>query len=281
MLKIGSYNELVVERAVDFGLYLNPKEDEVLLPAKYVPENAGPGDLLRVFVYTDSEDRPVATTLEPKAVVGEFAFLTVKDVTPIGTFLDWGLEKDLFVPKSEQQDRMYKGKKYVVKVCLDEETQRVYATTRITVNCDKDTGELHEGQKVRMMIHNITTMGIMAVIENRWTGMLYRNETYETLSIGDTRDGYINRIREDGKIDLALKKPGYTSVADSSERVLERLAASGGFIPCHDKSSPDEIRKVFSMSKKEFKRVVGGLYKNGRIEIKDNGISLREQPEKA
>lgn len=276
MLKIGSYNELVVERVVDFGLYLNPKEDEVLLPAKYVPENAGPGDTLRVFVYTDSEDRPVATTLEPKAVVGDFACLTVKDVTPIGSFLDWGLEKDLFVPKSEQQERMRPGKKYVVKVCLDEETGRVYATTRIAANCDRNLEELSEGKKVDLLVYTHTSIGIMAVVDNRWSGMLYKSETFETLSAGDRRTGYINRIREDGKIDLALKKPGYTSVADSSGRVLERLEESGGFIPCHDKSSPDEIRRVFSMSKKEFKRVIGGLYRSGRIEIKDDGIRLRQ-----
>jgi len=145
MLKIGSYNELVVERAVDFGLYLNQKPDEVLLPLKYVPVNTRPGDILRVFVYTDSEDRPVATTLEPKAVVGEFAYLLVKDIALFGAFMDWGLEKDILVPSSQQQDRMKAGKSYVVKVCLDEMTSRVYGTNRITHNCDKNPKDLSEG----------------------------------------------------------------------------------------------------------------------------------------
>lgn len=275
MLNIGSYNELVVEREVDFGFYLNPKEDEVLLPSKYVPENTRPGDTLRVFVYTDSEDRPVATTLEPTAVVGEFACLTVKDLTPIGAFLDWGLEKDLLVPRNQQQERMQAGKKYVVKVCLDETTQRVYATTHITQNCDKNTDELTEGQKVRLLIYGVTKIGFMAVIENRCCGLLYKNETYETLSVGDKVDGYVTRIREDGKVDLTLKKPGYTSVLDSSEKIMTILAKSGGFVPCHDKSSPEEIKKIFSMSKKEFKRTIGTLYKNGRIDIGENGISLK------
>ncbi len=147
MLKIGSFNDLVVERMVDFGLYLNPKPDEVLLPLKYVPENTRPGDTLRVFVYTDSEDRPVATTLEPEAVVGEFAYLQVKDVASFGAFLDWGLEKDLLVPSSQQQDRMKVGKRYIVKVCLDELTGRVYGTNRITQNCEKESqGSVRRGK---------------------------------------------------------------------------------------------------------------------------------------
>jgi uncharacterized protein len=275
MIAIGSYNELVVERAVDFGVYLNPKADEVLLPSKYVPENTQPGDTLRVFVYTDSEDRPVATTLSPKAVVGDFAYLRVKEVTPFGAFLDWGLEKDLLVPTIEQQDRMKPGGKYVVKVCLDEKTHRVYATSRIARNCEKSPTDLFIGQKVNLLVYRFTQIGIMAVINNRYCGILYKSETYESLTMGEKREGYINRIRENGKIDLVLKKPGHQSITGSGENVMDILQNSNGFIPCHDNSTPDEIQRIFSMSKKEFKRAIGGLYKAGKIDITQEGIRMK------
>ena len=274
MLKIGSYNDLVVERIVDFGLYLNKKPDEVLLPLKYVPENTHPGDSLRVFVYTDSEDRPVATTLKPKAVVGEFAYLLVKDVASFGVFMDWGLEKDLLVPLNQQQDRMKAGKHYVVKVCLDQETGRVYGTNRITRNCEKIPTDLVEGQPVDLLIYGITKIGIKAVVNNRYSGLFYRSDVYASVSVGDKITGYISRIREDGKIDLTLKSPGYRSVRGSGTGILDILKKRGGFIPCHDKSSPEEIHRIFSMSKKEFKKAIGGLYKTGSILITDQGIRI-------
>ncbi len=277
MLKIGSYNELVVERKVDFGLYLNPKEEEVLLPSKYVPENTKAGDRLKVFVYTDSEDRPVATTLSPRAAVGEFAYLEARSNTPFGTFMDWGLEKDLLIPKSEQQAGMKVGGKYVVKVCLDGQTNRVYGTTRIAQNCEPPPPDLVQGQKVHLLVYSLTKIGIMAVVDNRCTGLLYRSETYEPLAIGDKRVGYIRKIRENGKIDLSLKEPGYASVTGSSSKVMDALKRAGGFIPCHDRSTPEKIERLFMMSKKEFKRTIGGLYKRGVIEIQDEGIRLKDQ----
>ncbi len=263
-----------VQTESDFGVYLNLGEDRVLLPNKYVPESLSIGDFIDVFVYTDSEDRLVATTLKPAGVVGDFVFLTAKDVAPFGTFMDWGLEKDLLVPKNEQQDRMTPGKKYLVKICRDDRTHRVYGTTKISANCDKNTRDLKVGQQVDLIIHTITAIGIMAVVDNRYYGMMYLNETYQKLFTGDTCKGYIMRIREDGKIDLSMKKPGYSSIPKSAEVILYRLNKSGGFIPCHDKSSPEEIRRQFSMSKKEFKRAVGNLYKRRLIELKNNGIAL-------
>lgn len=277
MLKIGSFNELVVEREVEFGLYLNPKEDEVLLPSKYIPENTNIGDTIRVFVYTDSEDRPVATTLEPKAVVGQFACLQVKDTTPIGAFMDWGLEKDLLIPNNEQVDPMSVGESHVVKVCLDKTTDRVYGTTLIAGHCDHDTSELVEGQKVSLLIYDITQIGIMAIIDNQYSGMLYKSETFEHVAKGDTKEGYVLKIRDDGKVDLSLKKPGYGSILTSSGIILNVLNNAGGFIPCHDKSSPEEIKNTFSMSKKEFKRTIGSLYKAGEIKIEDGGIRLKNK----
>ena len=272
--KIGRYNRLSVQTRSDYGVYLSFGEDRVLLPNKYVPEKLSIGDYLDVFVYTDSEDRLVATTLNPAGVVGDFVFLISKDVAPIGTFMDWGLEKDLLVPRNEQQDRMVPEKKYLVKICQDDRTHRIYGTTQISANCDKDTRGLKVGQQVDLILHSITTIGIMAVVDNRYYGMMYLNETYQKLFIGDTCKGYIMRLREDGKIDLSLKKPGYSSVPKSAEVILYRLNKSGGFIPCHDKSSPEEIRKRFSMSKKEFKRAVGTLYKKRLIELRNNGIAL-------
>jgi len=275
MLEIGKYNDLVVDTRVDFGLYLVSEEDRILLPQKYVDENVAIGDTIKVFVYTDSEDRPVATTLTPNGILGDFVFLEAKDVTSFGTFMEWGLEKDLLVPKSEQQDSMVPGKKYLTKICLDDMTGRVYGTTKISANCDKNHEDLKEGQKVDLLIHSFTQIGIMAVINNQYFGMLYRNETYQDLAIGDQCTGYIMRLREDKKIDLTLKEPGYNSVKGSAATIVTILKKAGGFSPCHDKSSPEEIKKTFSMSKKEFKRAVGGLFKKGILELKKNGIQLK------
>lgn len=275
MLKIGSYNDLIVGKSVEFGLYLNHEEGEILLPKKYVPEGINIGDTINVFVYTDSEDRLVAATLKPNGVVGDFVFLKAKDVVEFGTFMDWGLEKDLLVPKSEQKDKMIVGNKYLIKICFDEMTDRVYGTSKISVNCDKDISDLKEGKKVDLLINSLTKIGITAVIDNRYFGMLYSNETYQDLSIGDICTGYILRLREDNKIDLTLKEPGYSSVKGSSETILKILEQAGGFIPCHDKSSPEEIKKIFSMSKKEFKRAIGGLFKKGVLNLEENGIRLK------
>ena len=277
MLKIGSYNELVVQREVEFGLYLNPKEHEVLLPSKYVPKKIRIGDTIRVFVYTDSENRVIATTLEPKGIVGQFVYLEVKDVTQIGTFMDWGLEKDLLVPANEQVGKMRLGEKHVVKVCLDKVSNRIFATSRITSNCDTELSDLVNGQKVNLLIYDITKIGIMAVINNRYAGMLYKSETYQELSKGDSIMGYIVKIRDDGKVDLSLKKPGYGSVKKSSKVIIDALTKAGGFLPYNDKSSPDVIKHNFSMSKQEFKRTIGGLYKTGKINIMDNGIRFKKK----
>jgi predicted RNA-binding protein (virulence factor B family) len=282
MLKIGQYNELVVESRVEFGLYLDSDRGRILLPNKYVSDAFNIGDIIEVFVYTDSEDRLVATTLQPKGVVGDFVFLEAKDVASFGTFMDWGLEKDLLIPKSEQQDRMVPPEKYLVKICFDEGTGRVYGTAKISVNCDKNTQDLAAGQQVDLLIHSFSEIGIMAVVDNRYYGMLYRSETYQDLAIGDRCTGYIMRLRPDNKIDLTLKQPGYSSVKGSGETIVDILNTAGGFIACHDKSSPQEIKKIFSMSKKEFKRAVGGLFKQGILALEKDGIRLKQgaEPEK-
>ncbi len=273
MLIIGSYNDLVVEREVSFGFYLNPKEDEVLLPGKYAPKGLKPGDTIRVFVYTDSEDRPVATTLTPRAVVGDFACMTVVDTTSFGAFLDWGLEKHLLVPADEMSPRLRMGESHVVKVCLDPETQRVYATARLEWQFSKYMAGISEGDAVDLLIYRISDLGYQAVINNSHSGMLYKNDTPVPLAIGEKTKGFIHKIRDDGKIDLVLKQPGYASVPGSSDTVLDILERAGGFLPCHDKTSPEIIRKTFAMSKKEFKRSISRLYRERKIEISSTGIT--------
>jgi uncharacterized protein len=277
MLKIGEYNELVVDSRVDFGLYLDSDQGRILLPQKYVSDQFEIGDLITVFIYTDSEDRLVATTLKPEGIVGDFVFLKAKEIVSFGTFMDWGLEKDLLVPKSEQQDRMLPPRKYLIKICFDEQTSRVYGTAKISANCDKNTQDLRAGQPVDLLIHSISEIGIMAVVNNQYFGMLYKNEVYQDLAVGDRCKGYIMRLREDRKIDLTLKEPGYNSVRGSGETIVSLLEQAGGFIPCHDKSSPEEIKAVFSMSKKEFKRAVGGLFKQGVLELNEKGIRLKQE----
>ncbi|MDX9788327.1 MAG: S1-like domain-containing RNA-binding protein [Desulfobacterales bacterium] len=275
MLTIGSYNALTVGRAVDFGLYLRAGEEEVLLPSKYVPQNTAIGDTLSVFVYNDSQDRPVATTLCPKAVVGDFAFLKVTAIASFGAFMDWGLEKDLLVPNNEQPTRMKAGRSYVVKLCLDEKTRRVFGTGRIARNCEIPPKDLIEGKKVDLLIYGHTKIGMMAIVDNRYSGMLTKENTRELLLIGTKTEGYISRIHEDGKIDLTLKPPGHRSIPNASVDIMALLVQSGGFIACHDKSPPDEIYRTFAMSKKEFKKAIGSLYKAGKITLTNQGIKIK------
>ncbi|HCY87369.1 MAG TPA: hypothetical protein DHV36_19705 [Desulfobacteraceae bacterium] len=273
---VGQYHDLAVENHSDYGVYLSFGRDRVLLPNKYVPEGLGVGEEIRVFVYTDSEDRPVATTLKPAGVVGDIVALKVRDTAAFGIFMDWGLEKDLLVPRSEQETRMEPGEIHLVKICLDTSSHRIYGSTLMKNFCTDTPQDLEPGQSVDILILRTSPIGYTAVINRACTGMLYRNETFEDLAIGDQRRGYVTQIRKDGKIDLTLKRPGYASVEGSALKILETLEAAGGFIPCHDKSSPDDIQAAFSMSKKEFKRAVGSLYKQGRITLhKNEGIRLK------
>ena len=272
---VGQFHTLPVKNLSDYGVYLSFGRDRVLLPNKYVPKDISLGEKVRVFIYTDSEDRPVATTLEPAGVVGDIVALRVKDTAAFGVFMDWGLEKDLLVPRSEQQGRMEQGETHLVKICLDNSSHRIYGTTLMTELCPEDPPSLAFGMAVDLIIHSITPIGYIALINHFCVGLLYENETFEDLSIGDRRRGYVLQVREDGKVDLTLKQPGYASVEGSALKILEILEANGGFSPCHDKSSPEDIQTGFSMSKKEFKRALGSLYKQGRITLhKTDGIRL-------
>ncbi len=272
---VGKYHTLEIIKRVDFGLYLDADGEEILLPIKYVPENANIGEHLRVFVYRDSEDRMIATTLEPIAVVGEFAALRVVATTSHGVFMDWGLEKDLFLPFSEQQQRMTTGKTYLVRIMLDHATDRVMGSARLDQFLDANPGDdLREDQEVQLTVWEYTEIGIKTVINNKYQGLLYRNEVFTDLHPGDKLTGYVKKVRDDGKVDVTLRKKGYEEVQDAQTLVYRKLQSNGGILPLTDNSAPEEISKWLGMSKKTFKKAVGGLYKAGKIRLTANAIQL-------
>lgn len=275
MLEIGKYNTLEVVKHVDFGIYLDSDKGEILMPLKYVPEGTELGDQIEAFIYKDSEDRLIATTLHPKAVVGDFAALKVKQITNAGAFLDWGLEKDLLVPHAEQHRPMQEGKTYVVKVCLDPKTERIIAISKLSAFVSKDPSELEPGQQVRLMVYEETDLGFMALIDLKFRGILYKNEVFRHLSVGDELDGFVKKVREDLKVDLTLKKFGYSEVGDAKDIVLTLLRENGGVMPVSDSSSPEKIKAHFEMSKKVFKKAIGALYKEGKIDLEENSIRLK------
>lgn len=279
-MEIGKYNQLEVLKEVSIGYYLDAGEIQILLPKRSATRELQSGDWVQVFIYNDSEDRPVATMHSPKATVGDFAYLRVKDTTSFGAFLDWGLEKDLLVPFKHQLYPLKKGERYIVYILLDPRTKRIIATTKLQPHFNPDTSQLVNGQTVELLIYDFTDLGIMAVVDNQYSGMLYRNEVFERVKIGEVRTGYIKKIREDGKLDLGLNQEGYSAVLASRDVVLQALKDAGGFLPFHDKSNPTEIYETFQMSKKIFKKTIGALYKARRITISETGIRLVKRPDK-
>ncbi|KOH43929.1 CvfB family protein [Sunxiuqinia dokdonensis] len=275
MAAIGLINELEVVKEVDFGIYLDGgPHGEILMPKRYVPEGCKPGDTLEVFIYLDSEDRLLATNEKPKAMVGDFALLTVVSVTPVGAFLDWGLPKDLLVPFREQQQRMEAGKSYLVYVYLDDESQRIVATSKLDKCVDNIPVDYEVGEEVDLIIAGQTDLGFKAIIDNSHWGMIYKNEVFQPLATGQRLKGFIKNIREDEKIDLSLEKEGYEKIDDISQSILNKLAANSGFLSLTDKSSPELIKSNLHISKKNFKKAIGSLYKQRLISIEENGIRM-------
>jgi uncharacterized protein len=272
MVAIGDYNDLEIIKQVDFGVYLDSEDGEILLPAKYLPARYQLGDRLRVFVYRDSEDRIIATTLQPKAKVGDFAALTVKDVTNHGAFLDWGLEKDLFVPFSNQRDKMLPGRTYLVYLYLDENSDRIVATAKYEKYLNQELPALQEGQEVDLLVAGFTDLGIKVIINNQYPGILYKNEVFRPLQLGEKTRGFIRKLREDHKIDVSLQKAGYAEVGDAAAIVLDKLKTAGGKLNLSDTSSPQEIYAALGMSKKTFKKAIGSLYREGKILLADTYI---------
>lgn len=275
MLEIGNYNKLKVVKEVPFGMYLESEKGEILLPSKYIPEGTQVGDEVTVFIYKDSEDRLIATNLTPNGVVGDFAGMTVKEVNEKGAFLDWGLEKDLMVPFKEQHIPMKAGQDYVVRICLDPRNERIIGVSKLAPFLSKNFSELSEGQEVDLLIYEYTDLGIMAIVNKKYRGMLYRNEVFADLRVGQKVKGYVKKIREDEKLDLTLYKHGYENVLDAKDVILQKLKINNGWLKLHDDSTPEAIRDELQMSKKAFKKAIGGLYKEGLVELTPEGVKLK------
>ncbi len=278
MAEIGKYNVLKVVKDLEFGLYLDGGElGEILLPRRYVPHNCSVDDELEVFIYLDSEDRLIATTEMPEATVGEFACLEAVSVGKVGAFLDWGLPKDLLVPFREQKANIEKGKHYVVYVYLDDESKRIAASSKIEKYLDNLPPEYEEGQEVSLLIASHSDLGFKAIINNTHSGILYDNEVFRKLKKGDKVKGYIKKVREDDKIDLTLDKPGYAKVEGISKYIYDFLKKHDGYIDITDKSPADEISNRLGISKKNFKKAIGSLYKQRLIYMEEKGIGLVKQ----
>ncbi len=276
-MRIGHYNELAVGRLARPGAYLTDGETEVLLPGKYLPPGLAVGDSLTVFVYTDSEDRPVATTLRPAATVGEFASLTCVGVASFGAFLDWGLDKDLLVPRDCQLVPMRTSCRYVVYVTLDTVSQRVVGLAKLQRFLVERPAGLQRGQKVELLIWDRSELGFKAVVDGRFAGLLYHDQIRRRVAIGDRLPAYVKAVRDDGLTDLSLDPQGYDELLTLKPRLLDALRQADGFLPCNAKSDPDVIAERFGMSKKAFKKLVGALYKERLITLHDDGIRLADK----
>jgi uncharacterized protein len=275
MAEIGKFNSLRVIKEVDFGVYLDgEKEGEILMPIRYVPKDCKVGDYVDIFLYLDSEDRPIATTEKPFAQVGEFAMLRVQSVNKIGTFLDWGIMKDLLVPFREQKVTMTEGRSYLVYIYVDEDTQRIVASAKLNKFLDKSLPDYTVGQEVELIIESETDLGYKAIVNHKHWGILYENEVFEQLAKGLKIKGFIKKIRTDNKIDLSLHPLGYEKVDPLTQMILDELKKEGGFIPVSDKSDAEEVYRVFGISKKSFKQALGALYKRRLITITPEGIRL-------
>ena len=272
---LGKYNQLEVVKQVDFGVYLNGGDDgEILLPSRYVPEGCKPGDMLNVFIYLDNEERLIATTLQPKVQVGEFACLEVAWVNEYGAFLDWGLMKDLFVPFREQKQKMQKGYRYVVHAHVDEDSYRIMASAKVERYLSKEMPPYQPGEEVEVMVWQRTDLGYKVIVDNQFSGLVYQREIFKALEPGMKMSAYIRQVREDGKIDLTLQKDGLQKVGDFAEVLLQYIEDHDGYTPLNDKSAAEDIYDAFEVSKKTFKKAVGDLYKKRLIVLVEDGIRL-------
>ena len=278
MLSIGEYHTLTIDRDTPPGLFLKDdsgeKENEVLLPNKYKPESFEIGDELEVFVYLDHDERPVATTLQPYVQLDEFAFLKCVDANKMGAFLDWGLEKHLFVPFKEQAYPMKEGEHYLIFCYLDEETQRLTASSKVNHFLDNAELTVEPYEKVELIVTNKTEIGFNLIVNELHQGLVYHDDVFQDLKTGDKLTGWVKKTRKDNKIDITLQRPGYRSIEPNADAVYNELQLQNGFLPLTDKSTPEEIKNWLEMSKKSFKRAVGKLYKKRLISIEEDGIRL-------
>jgi predicted RNA-binding protein (virulence factor B family) len=275
MIHLGKRNTLTALRLTPPGMFLGDGRDEVLLPNKYIPEGLEEGDSVNVFVYRDSEDRLIATTLQPALELYEFGLLKVTAIAPFGAFLDWGLEKDLLLPLSEQSRPVKEGDEVVVCVVPDVETDRLIATAKVGQYLEYDRIPYQGGQQVDLLIYERSDLGYNAIIDNHYRGLIYFNEVFRPVRIGERVTGYIKLVRPDKAIDLSLQPLGYArNIDQNTEKVLEAVKSRDGFLPLTDSSDPAQIYAELGMSKKNFKKAVGALYREKIIRIEDDGIRL-------
>ena len=277
MVKMGEYNVLKVIKEKSMGVFLDDGAEGILLPKRFVPEGTKIGDELKVFLYFDSEDRPIATTQKPYGVLGDIVKLKAVNVTNQGAFLDWGLMKDLFIPKSKIKNYMVKNGEYLVKIVKDEKTGRLAATEKLEPFLSNENLTVEEKELVDLVVYRQTDIGYEVIINNLHKGILHNNEIYRNISIGDRFKGFIKNILPENKIDVAAGKPGYERVEDETQKILRLLKENDGYLPYGDKSSPEDIYSFFEMSKKTFKMAIGKLYKQKKINFTKTGIQLIEE----
>lgn len=275
-IKLGDYNTLSVVKEVDFGLYLDGGRDgEILMPKKYVPEGAKPGDKLKVFIYLDSEERPVATTETPLAKVGDFAWLKVSWVNQFGAFLNWGVEKDMFCPFREMKMRMQMGQSYLVYIHVDLESYRLVATAKIDRYIEPVPPEKYlPGDEVQLLVWQKTDLGFKVIIDNLYQGLIYEDQIFQVLHSGDRLSGFIDQVRPDGKIDVCLQQTGKAERLSFAKELLQYLQENDGYCDLGDKSAADDVYERFHVSKKVFKKGIGELYKKGQITVSPTSVRL-------
>lgn len=278
MIDIGKTNILTVTRETASGWFLSDEEkNEVLLPLSGTRDKPKLKNKITVFVYKDSENRPIATTNMPYAEIYTFAFLRVTSITEVGAFLDWGIEKDLFMPFREQIPGMEEGVSYVVYIYMDEETDRIIASAKIDDFISNDHIQVEVGDEVDLIVFHESPLGYSCIIDEMHRGLLYRNDIYKDIQVGDELTGYIKNIRQDNLIDLSLQKPGFRNVLSATDTILEYLRHHKGYMNLHDKSTPEEIAKELSMSKATFKKSIGVLYRHRKVVIKPDGVYLTDE----
>lgn len=278
MIEIGRMNSLIVLRETDVGLFLGDLDNnEVLLPTSFIKSKYKNNDNINVFVYTDSDHKLIASSLKPFVEINNFAYLRVTSVTDFGAFLDWGLEKDLFVPYNEQKTKMIEDAFYVIYIYLDKLTSRLVGSNRIEKFISKEVPQLETAQEVDLLVFEESNLGYSAIINGKYKGLIYHNDIYQDVFIGDEMKGYVKTIREDHLIDISFQKSGFKNVLNSTELILEYIKKNNGFINLHDKSTPEEISIRLSMSKATFKKSIGILYRHKKVLIKPDGVYIAKE----
>ena len=275
MIQLGIFNSLEIKREAPPGLYLIDSDgEEILLPNKFITDTMKIGDEISVFVYTDSEDRLVSTTQKPLIELGGFAYLEVISVTNYGAFLDWGLDKDLFVPFKNQAAEMELGKKYIVHLYEDLDSDRLVASSRYNTFLEDVTTDIKNWDKVNLLVCGVSDLGVNLIVNNKYRGLVYHNQVFKKMFPGDVLEGFVSKLREDGKIDISLEPLGYLNIEPNSQKILDEMKAQGGVLYLHDKSDAEEIKSQLEMSKKVFKKAIGALYRQRLIVLNDDSIAL-------